>query len=82
MPGSFPIHDLEDLDVDLPDGEGQYATVAGYVLDRLGHIPEVGEIVPGYKWRVEVLEVKDRAITLVRLIPVNPDVDPGHIPSL
>jgi putative hemolysin len=37
MPGTFPIHDLCDLDVHLP--EGDYVTVAGLVLDRLGRIP-------------------------------------------
>jgi len=73
LPGSFPIHDLEDIDVALPDGEGAYATIAGYVLDRLGHIPEAGEVVDGDVWKVEVLEVRERAITRVRLIPVNAD---------
>lgn len=73
MPGSFPIHDLEDIDAELPDGEGAYATVAGYVLHRLGHIPEPGEVVAGDKWNVEVLEVHERAITRVRLIPQTVD---------
>jgi hypothetical protein len=31
------VHDLVDLGVDLP--EGDYATMAGLVLDRLGHVP-------------------------------------------
>lgn len=71
LPGSFPIHDLEDIDAELPDGEGAYATVAGYVLDQLGHIPEPGEVVHGQTWSVEVVEVVERAITKVRLIPTN-----------
>jgi putative hemolysin len=75
LPGSFPIHDLGDIDVELPDGEGAYATVAGYVLDRLGHIPEAGEMVFGEKWNVEVLEVQERAITRVRLQPATADVN-------
>jgi len=37
VPGRYPIHDLEDIGVELPEGE--YSTVAGLVLDRLGHIP-------------------------------------------
>jgi putative hemolysin len=72
LAGSFPIHDLADVKASLPDGEGAYATVAGYVLDRLGHIPTIGEIVPGEEWDVEVLEVDERAITKVKLIPVAP----------
>jgi putative hemolysin len=75
LPGSFPIHDLEDIDVALPDGEGSYATVAGYVLDRLGHIPGPGEVVVGDKWNVEVLEVKERAITRIRLFPATIDAN-------
>ena len=51
LPGSFPVHDLPDLGVELP--EGPYATVAGLVLDRLGHLPAAGEI---------VLPATDRAI--------------------
>jgi putative hemolysin len=69
VPGSFPIHDLPDIDVELPDSEGAYATIAGYVLDRLGHIPVPGEVVQGERWDVEVLEVAERAITRVRLVP-------------
>jgi hypothetical protein len=37
LAGTFPVHDLVDLGVDLP--EGDYATMAGLVLDRLGHVP-------------------------------------------
>ena len=70
VPGSFPVHDLDDLDVVLPDSQGAYATIAGYVLDQLGHIPEAGEVARGESWDVEVLEVADRAITQVRLVPV------------
>lgn len=43
LPGAFPVHDLIDLGVEAP--EGAYATVAGLVLEELGHIPERGEAV-------------------------------------
>jgi putative hemolysin len=43
LPGAFPIHDLGDLGVWLP--EGPYATVAGLVLQRLGRVPSGGEAV-------------------------------------
>src|SRR5918994_606160 len=38
LPGDYPVHDLPDLGVSLP--EGPYATVAGWALARLGHIPD------------------------------------------
>ena len=37
------LHANERLHLDLPEGE--YQTVAGFILDRLGYIPEAGEIV-------------------------------------
>lgn len=41
LPGGFPGHDLGDMGIDLPQGD--YTTLAGLVLDRLGHIPAPGE---------------------------------------
>jgi putative hemolysin len=65
LAGSFPVHDLADLEVDLP--EGDYTTVAGLVLDNLGHIPEAGESVEVDGWRIDVVRMKGRAIAQVRL---------------
>jgi len=67
LPGSFPVHDLPDLGVTLP--EGDYATLAGLVLHRMGRIPDKGDAVDVDGWRLEVLEVENRAITQVRLVP-------------
>lgn len=67
--GSFPVHDLPDLGIETDRvADGDYTTVAGLLLDRLGHIPKTpGEMVtlPGFS--AEVLEVTGRAITKVRL---------------
>jgi putative hemolysin len=68
LPGDYPVHDLPDLGVSLP--EGPYATVAGWALARLGHIPESHERVEADGWRVEVLEVEKRAIKRVRMCPL------------
>lgn len=76
LPGTFPIHDLPDVGITLPDGDGAYATVAGYVLSKLGHIPIAGEVAEGDDWDVVVLDVKDRAITSVRIVPVKTPEDP------
>jgi putative hemolysin len=67
LPGSFPVHDLPDLGVDLP--EGPYVTVAGLVLDRLGRLPAAGETVQVDGWLLEVLEVSRNAIQRLRLRP-------------
>lgn len=63
--GSFPVHDLIDLDIEVP--EGPYATVAGLVLERLGHLPIVGESVEVNGWAIEVTEVTGSSIARVHV---------------
>ena len=72
LPGTFPIHDLPDIGVDVEElDEGDYTTVAGLVLARLGHIPTApGEVVAIDGHTAEVVEVTGRAITRLRLRPV------------
>jgi putative hemolysin len=73
LPGTFPMHDLEDLHIELPQGD--YATIAGFVLDRMGRIPqEAGDAVEVEGWRVVVEQVDGRAITRVVVRPIG---DPG-----
>lgn len=74
--GSFPMHDLVDLGVDLPESD-DYSTIAGLVLDHLGHLPGRGEAVVVKEWKVEVLATARRAITRVRLVPQRP-ASPDH----
>ena len=75
LPGSFPVHDLPDLGVSLP--EGSYATVAGLILERLGRIPSAGDVVEFDRWRVEVLTMDRNAIGRVRLDPLGDDRRPS-----
>jgi putative hemolysin len=70
LPGSYPVHDLPDLGVALPGGD--YTTVAGLVLDRLGRLAEPGDQVEVDGWRLEVGGVDNHAITEVRLVPTRP----------
>jgi putative hemolysin len=65
VPGGFPVHDLEDIGVDLPRGE--YTTVAGLMLDRLGRVPEAHETIEIDEYRLEALEVAQNAITKARI---------------
>jgi putative hemolysin len=74
LPGSFPVHDLPDLGISLP--EGSYATVAGLVLDRLGRLPDKGETVDVQRWRLEVVDLDRNAIARVRLVPQARDGPP------
>ena len=47
--------------------EGDYETVAGFLLDRLGHIPVVGERIDQDGWIVEVAAMDRLRIATVRL---------------
>jgi putative hemolysin len=81
LPGSFPIHDLPDIGLDRPGPEeAEYTTVAGMVLAGLGHIPTApGEVVTLPAFSAEVVEVTGRAITRIRLRPLERgDADPAE----
>jgi CBS domain containing-hemolysin-like protein len=62
--GGMSVHEArEELDLDIPDGD--YETVAGYVLDSLGHIPKVGEALHGDGYRITIAAMKGRKIEQV-----------------
>ncbi|WP_030157909.1 hemolysin family protein [Glycomyces sp. NRRL B-16210] len=69
VPGVFPVHDLEDLGVELTDPpEGGYTTVAGLVLAKLGRLPETpGDRARVSGWVFEVAAIEQHAITTVRI---------------
>jgi putative hemolysin len=65
--GSLSIEEArEELALDIP--EGDYDTVAGYVLSLLGHIPKVGESVTLDGYRIMVAEMRGLKIELLRVI--------------
>jgi putative hemolysin len=65
LPGSFPVHDLQDLKINIPSGE--YSTLTGLLMDRLGRMPERGDQVQEGQWVIEVIAVTDRSVERVRL---------------
>jgi len=68
VPGRFPIHDLPDIGVAVPDGP--YTTVAGMVLSELQRIPDgPGDVVEVGDWRFVVSAVGANTVTEVRVEP-------------
>ena len=67
LPGSFPVHDLIDLGIEVPDGP--YTTLAGFLLEDLGHIPDPGEQVRIPGWRLTATQVTQTAIQRVHAAP-------------
>lgn len=61
---------FELFDIELPE-DHEYETIAGFVTDKLGYIPEGGELVPPaveYEGvRLVVLQVEDRTIEKIRV---------------
>lgn len=65
--GSYPIHDLDDIGVDLPAGD--YTTIAGLILDHVGRLPTQGDEIAVGGWRLRVLDAGARRIHRVHLEP-------------
>ena len=55
----------EELSLDIPNGP--YDTIAGYVLNQLGHIPKVGEAVDLDGSRLTVSEMRNVRIQLLKV---------------
>lgn len=71
--GSTLIDDLnEEYDLDFPDGE--YDTIAGFIIDHLDRIPEQGETVEYNGFNILVEKVNHNRILSVRLNRVDEPV--------
>ena len=69
--GSMDVDDFQErVGITLPEGE--YHTVGGFILDRVGHIPEKGERVIHEAHVFEVIGVDHRRITKVSVRPLEP----------
>jgi CBS domain containing-hemolysin-like protein len=70
MDGGVNLRDLEtQMQWDLPR-DGGVETLAGFLLMRLGHLPEVGESVIHEGRRLTVVEMDARRIAKIRVEPV------------
>jgi CBS domain containing-hemolysin-like protein len=67
IPASLHPDEVSDATgFDMP--EGGYETLAGLVLDRLGHIPVPGEMITVDGWRIEVVAMERLRIATVRVV--------------
>ena len=64
--GLLNLEDFEErTDLELP--EGPYETVAGFVINELGRLPEVGESIVALSHRFAVTELDGRRVARVRV---------------
>jgi putative hemolysin len=69
--GLLSIEDFADeVGVELP--QGPYETVAGWLISRLGRLPEVGDHAEAAGHQVTVVEMDGRRISRVAVSPVSP----------
>ena len=61
---------LMEFGIDLPEGE--YETLGGLIMDRLGRLPRPGDIVEEDGWRLRVTSTDGRRVREVELTP-DPD---------
>ena len=73
MDAALAIADInEELNLEIP--EGDYQTLAGFILDRLGRIPEVGDVMEygDLRFTIKVMErVRIEEVELRRLNSLN-----------
>jgi CBS domain containing-hemolysin-like protein len=76
VPGSLRIDEASDrLNVRLPEGE--YETIAGFLMDRLSRIPRRGDRVEHEKWRLRVLSMHRRRVVQVLIEPSSEETAAG-----
>ena len=68
--GSVPPDRLIPLGVTLPPGE--YETLGGFVMDRLGRIPRPGDAVEEGGYRIRVLRMERRRVREVEITRIEP----------
>jgi len=77
MDGGVNLRDLEtQMQWKLPR-DGGVETLAGFLLYRLGHIPQVGESIAFEDRRFTVVEMDARRIARIRIEPVEPEAAPA-----
>ena len=65
--GRMPVSELNDeLDIDIPDDD--WDTVAGFVFNTLGRVPDIGDEIEHDGWRFITTEVEGRRIRRVRVV--------------
>lgn len=75
--GGLSIDDFaERLGIDIDDIYGDYETVAGFVLDRMGCIPRAGERFGWAGWGVEVVDMDGNRVDKILVTPPAADAPP------
>jgi len=67
LAGTLHADEVEEAcGFEMPDGD--YETIAGFVLDQLGRIPNAGDELTHQEWRIEVGEMDNHRIASLRFV--------------
>jgi len=67
LDGSLSVFDVNDsLNLNLPEDQG-FDTLAGFIMYKLGRLPNEGEELQQPEWTLQVLRVEDRRIDRVKI---------------
>ena len=76
IPGTLHVDEASNrLGLELPEGE--YETVAGFLMDRLGRIPRRRDVVRHDSWQLRVMTMHRRRV--VQVLAERIDVDAEHL---
>jgi putative hemolysin len=73
--GALPLEQLEELlvfDRGLRDDEDHYHTIAGFVMTKLGRVPEAGDKLVWHELQIEVVDMDHNRIDKVIVSKVDP----------
>ena len=77
LDGAIPIRDLETMyGIELPSQAG-FETLAGFLMFRLGAIPDAGAMIDHGDRRFTVLEMERNRIALVRIEKIQDEPEPA-----
>ena len=71
VPGMWrPDEVTERIGVSVPE-DGPYETLGGFVMERLGRVPRVGDEVEVDGWRLRVIAMDTRRVERLQLSPLH-----------
>lgn len=80
VPGTLRIDEASDrLGVELPTGD--YETIAGFLMDRLGRIPKRRDAIVHKGWKLQVGAMHRRRVVRVLISRIPDEESRGHAPE-
>ena len=72
LPGRLAVDAVSSWLGIIPPAHSTSATLAGLILERLGHIPKIGETFRVQGWKVQILRMDGHRIDQVRMVRLKP----------